>query len=42
MQLVRDMKVDDIFTFFDLARLLGFTEITVSDGETFAHQIKLE
>jgi len=41
-QIVRDMKVDDIFTFFDLARLLGFAEITISDGETFAHQIKLE
>jgi hypothetical protein len=41
-QLVREMKVDDIFTFFDLARLLGFTELTISDGETFAHQIKLE
>ncbi|HUN53397.1 MAG TPA: hypothetical protein VMU42_19870 [Candidatus Sulfotelmatobacter sp.] len=40
--LVRELKVDDIFTFFDLARLLGFTEITISDGETFAHQIKLE
>jgi hypothetical protein len=40
--IVRDMKVDDIFTFFDLARLLGFVEITVSDGETFAHQVKLE
>ncbi|HYM30231.1 MAG TPA: hypothetical protein VEU47_02955 [Candidatus Cybelea sp.] len=38
----RQMKVEDIFTFLDLARLLGFTEVTISDGETFAHQIKLE
>ncbi|MDA0703779.1 MAG: molybdopterin-guanine dinucleotide biosynthesis protein A [Proteobacteria bacterium] len=34
--------VEDFFTFFDLARLLGFKQITVSGGDKFAHQITLE
>ncbi|MBT5413444.1 MAG: molybdopterin-guanine dinucleotide biosynthesis protein A [Rhodospirillaceae bacterium] len=38
----QDHGVEDFFTFFDLARLLGFERITVSDGDTFAHQIFLE
>ena len=38
----RNLEVEDIFTFFDLARLLGFKTITVSDGETYAHRITLE
>ncbi len=33
-------KVDDFFTFFDLLFLLGFTQLTISDGETFAYQVK--
>ncbi len=40
--LVRDMRVEELFTFFDLLRLISFEQITVSDGETFAHQVKLE
>ncbi|MCW5752786.1 MAG: hypothetical protein KIT81_16750, partial [Alphaproteobacteria bacterium] len=40
--LFRDLQVEDSFTFFDLAKMLGFTQITVSDGETFAHQVTLE
>jgi len=31
----------DRYTFFDLAKLLGFTQITFTDGDTFAHQIEL-
>lgn len=34
-----DSGVEDYFTFFDLAKLLGYTQITVSDGRDFAHQI---
>jgi hypothetical protein len=34
--------VADSYTFFDLAKMLGFTEITVSDGVTYAHQITLK
>jgi len=29
------------YTFFDLAKLLGFTQITFTDGAAFAHQIEL-
>ena len=40
-QLFREFGVNDFFTFFDLARLFGFEQITVSDGRTYAHQIQL-
>ncbi len=32
----------DWFTFFDLAKLLGYRQITISDGNRFAHQVKIE
>jgi hypothetical protein len=32
-------QVEDIFTFFDLLKLLGFEQITVTDGDEFAHQV---
>ena len=34
--------VADYFTFLDLAKLLGFVRITISDGDRFAHQITIE
>ena len=37
--LFAEYAVEDIFTFFDLAKLLGFRQITVSDGRGFAHQV---
>lgn len=37
----REMAVEDYFTFFDLAKLLGFTRITISDGKSYAHRIEL-
>ncbi len=37
-----DMDADGDFTFFDMAVLLGFKQITISDGNTFAHQIELK
>jgi len=40
--LFRDYAVDDLFTFYDLARLIGFAQITVTDGRQFAHRIVLE
>jgi hypothetical protein len=40
--LFREMGVEDFFTFFDLAKLFGFTQITVTDGALFAHQINIE
>jgi len=38
----RELQVEENFTFFDLAKMLGFAQITVSDGETFSHQILLQ
>jgi hypothetical protein len=40
--LFREFEVDDFFTFFDLAKLLGFKEITLSDGRAWAHRVALE
>jgi len=37
-----DMGVQDHFTFFDLAKMLGFKQITISDGRAFAHRVVLE
>jgi hypothetical protein len=31
---------DDNFTFFDLCYMLGFHQITISDGKNFAHQVE--
>ena len=31
-------RVEDWYTFLDLLKLLGFTQLTVSDGQTYAHQ----
>ena len=40
--LIKEYKVDDLFTFFDQLRLLGFEQLTVSDGKDFAHQVKFK
>lgn len=37
--LFRKLAVEDFFTFLDLLKLLGFEQLTISDGETFSHQI---
>ncbi len=39
MPMFNEMKVEDIFTFLDFLKLMGFDQITVSDGVGFAHQI---
>ncbi|WP_227010776.1 hypothetical protein [Pelagibius marinus] len=36
------LGVEDYFTFFDLAKMLGFTQITISNGREFAHQIEIQ
>jgi len=41
-ELFRNLAVEDWYTFFDLARLLGFEEIVVSDGRDYAHRVILE
>lgn len=40
--LFRNLAVEDLFTFFDLAKMLGFSQITVSDGRNYAHRINLQ
>lgn len=35
----REHTVEEEATFFDLLKLLGFEQLTVSDGKTYAHQI---
>jgi len=42
MPLFAEYGVQDVFTFFDLAKMLGFTQITISDGDDFAHQVFIE
>lgn len=39
--LFEELGVEDLFTFFDLAKLLGFRRITISDGQNYAHQVLL-
>lgn len=34
------LGVQDYFTFFDLATLFGFTQITITDGDRYSHQIE--
>ncbi len=38
----REMRVQETFTFFDLAKMLGFKRITISNGRNFAHRVILE
>jgi hypothetical protein len=40
--LFREYKVETIFTFFDLANMMGFEQVTITDGKTFAHQIQFK
>ena len=40
--LLQELGLADFLTFFDLVKLLGFVQITISDGDQFAHQITLE
>lgn len=35
----QEMGVQDFFTFFDLAKMLGFEQITITNGRDFAHQV---
>lgn len=35
-------QVEDVFTFLDLLKIMGFERLTVSDGDRFSHQIDLK
>ena len=37
----QEFEVQDVFTFLDLLKLLGFERLTVTDGDKFAHQINI-
>lgn len=38
-KLFQEYKVEELFTFFDLCKLFGFEQITITDGRDFAHQV---
>ncbi len=38
----REMGVRSTFTFLDLAKMLGFKKITITNGRDFAHQVIIE
>jgi len=40
--LFQSAQVHDLFTFLDLLRLIGFEQLTVTDGKSFAHQFHIE
>lgn len=42
LPLFGEMGVQDYFTFFDLAKMLGFEQITISNGRDFAHQVTIK
>ena len=35
-------RVEDTYTFLDLLKLLGYRQLTVSDGHSYAHQYTIE
>lgn len=37
--LFAEFDKDDQFTFFDLCYMLGFEQVTITDGKDFAHQV---
>ena len=37
-----ELGVETYFTFFDLARMLGFERLTISDGKVFTHRVEIE
>ena len=41
LPIFRQHGVEDDFTFLDLMKMLGFESVTVSDGDSFTHQIIL-
>ena len=40
--LFRQHAVEDLFTFLDLAHMVGFKQVTVTDGKAWAHQFVIE
>ena len=40
--LLRDADLEDTLTFYDLAKMMGFTQITISDGRHISHRVILQ
>ena len=38
----RENTLAEQATFFDLLKLLGFSQVTITDGDAFAHQVLIE
>lgn len=41
LPILKQNGVEDSFNFYDLLILLGYRQITITDGKTWAHQVKL-
>ncbi len=41
-ELFRNHAVEDLFTFLDLANMVGFQRVTITDGKTYAHQFEIK
>jgi hypothetical protein len=39
---LRKVRLENVLTFLDLAKMLGFKQITISDGDKFSHQVFLK
>jgi hypothetical protein len=40
--LLRDADLEDTLTFYDLAKMMGFAQITISDGRRISHRVTLQ
>jgi len=40
--LLRDADLEDTLTFYDLVKLMGFSQITISDGRRNSHRVTLQ
>ncbi len=38
----QEFGVEELFTFYDLLKLLGFTQLTITDGDGWAHQVMID
>lgn len=41
LPIFQELGVEAFFTFFDLCKMLGFTQITITNGREFTHQVLL-
>ena len=42
LPIFQEYRVEEIFTFLDLCKMLGFEEVTLSNGKDFAHKIHID